>query len=112
MRARLTGVAVLVVIGGCGGSPKEPSLAALAAKDRHELHRGDRVGTLSVPRFHATVPVSAGIDQATVNRGPGWHLGSFLPGERRLTYIAGHRRTHGAPFFWIGRLRRGDRIIF
>ena len=58
-----------------------------------------------------SVPIYVGFDQQILTRGPGWYPGSHLPGEHHLMYVAGHRRTHGGPFRWAGRLRPGDRVV-
>ena len=51
-----------------------------------------------------------GTDERTLEKGPARYLGSSLPGEGRLVYIAGHRTTYLAPFSNIERLRKDDRI--
>jgi sortase A len=51
-----------------------------------------------------------GTDHETLKKGPGRDLRTFMPGENRLVYIAGHRTTYLAPFSHIDRLRPGDRI--
>jgi LPXTG-site transpeptidase (sortase) family protein len=56
------------------------------------------------------VPIRVGFDQRTLALGPGWLPGSRLPGEGRLVYIAGHHRTHGAPFRYVADLDRGDTV--
>lgn len=51
-----------------------------------------------------------GTDSESLKRGPGRYLGSALPGEGELVYVAGHRTTYGAPFSRIDRLRKGDLV--
>jgi sortase A len=51
-----------------------------------------------------------GTDHDTLTKGPGRDLRTFMPGENRLVYIAGHRTTYLAPFSHIDSLRRGDRV--
>jgi LPXTG-site transpeptidase (sortase) family protein len=51
-----------------------------------------------------------GTDHDTLRKGPGRDLRTFMPGENRLIYIAGHRTTYLAPFSHIDSLRRGDRV--
>jgi sortase A len=51
-----------------------------------------------------------GTDHETLKKGPGRDLRTFMPGENRLVYIAGHRTTYLAPFSHIDRLRAGDRV--
>jgi sortase A len=52
-----------------------------------------------------------GTDSSTLKEGPGRYLGSAMPGENELVYIAGHRTTYGAPFSRIDHLRRGDPVF-
>jgi LPXTG-site transpeptidase (sortase) family protein len=51
-----------------------------------------------------------GTDHDSLTKGPGRDLRTYMPGEGRLVYIAGHRTTYLAPFSHIERLRRGDRV--
>jgi sortase A len=51
-----------------------------------------------------------GTDHDTLKKGPGRDLRTFMPGENRLVYIAGHRTTYLAPFSHIDSLRTGDRV--
>jgi sortase A len=51
-----------------------------------------------------------GTDHDTLKKGPGRDGRTFMPGENRLIYIAGHRTTYGAPFSHIDRLHSGDRV--
>ena len=100
-----------LTVASCGRTER-PSLRALAASYRSHLRHGQWMGELKVPRFHATVPVYNGFDQVTIDeQGPGWFSRSYLPGEQGVTYIAGHRLTHGGPFKWLGRLRAGDELV-
>ena len=43
-------------------------------------------------------------------KGPGRDARSFMPGQNRLVYIAGHRTTYLAPFSHIDAIRPGDEI--
>ena len=85
-------------------------LPGAARRYRLELGRGDVVGKLRVPRIGLEAYVVNGTDHDTLKKGPGRYPFSFMPGERRLVYIAGHRTTYGAPFSRIDRLAAGDRI--
>ena len=51
-----------------------------------------------------------GTDHETLKKGPGRDLRTFMPGQNRLVYIAGHRTTYLAPFSHIDLMRKGDRI--
>ena len=82
-----------------------------AKRYRGTLERGDAIGRLRVPRIGLNVIVVNGTDANTLKKGPGRYLGSFVPGEGKLVYVAGHRTTYGAPFSHIDALRRGDRVM-
>jgi sortase A len=93
-----------------------PSLAAEraqvardAAEYRRSLKEGQVYGRLKVPRLGLSILTVNGTDGDTLTRGPGRYLGSYLPGEGELVYIAGHRTTYLAPFAKIDQLRPGDR---
>ena len=97
----------------------EPSLADLrrqiradARRYRRTVGRGDAVGRLRVPRLGLNMLVVNGTDSRTLQKGPGRYLGTFMPGEGQLVYVAGHRTTYSAPFSRIERLRPGDPVTF
>jgi sortase A len=81
-----------------------------ATRYREQLERGDAVGRLRVPRLKLDAIVVEGTDGATLTKGPGRYTKSYVPGEGKLIYIAGHRTTYGAPFARIDRLRKGDEV--
>jgi sortase A len=81
-----------------------------ARRYRLSTHTGDPVGRIKVPRMGLDIIVVNGTDESSLERGPGRELHTFMPGEGRLVYIAGHRTTYLAPFSHIDALRRGDRI--
>lgn len=73
--------------------------------------RSEAIARLRIPRLGVNEIVVNGTDSETLKRGPGRYLGSGMPGEGRLVYIAGHRTTYGAPFSHIDRLRKGDPVF-
>jgi sortase A len=87
------------------------TLPRYAVKWRQSSKRGDAIARLRIPRLGLTVIVVNGTDHDTLERGPGRYLGSAMPGEGELVYIAGHRTTYGAPFSRIDKLRKGDRVF-
>ena len=86
-------------------------VAAAARTYRRGLERGEALGRLRIPRLDLSMIVVQGTDEESLKKGPGHYPHSFLPGERRLVYVAGHRTTYGAPFSRIDRLRKGDRVL-
>lgn len=69
---------------------------------------GEPIARLEVPRLGLNMIVVNGTDSASLAKGPGRDLRTFMPGEGKLTYIAGHRTTYLAPFSHIEKLRKGD----
>ncbi|MET8034603.1 class E sortase [Streptomyces sp. NPDC005345] len=67
---------------------------------------------LDIPRLSLRVPVAEGVSKADVlNKGyVGHYKGTQQPGQAGNFALAGHRNTHGEPFRYLPRLRRGDTI--
>ncbi|MEH0423675.1 class E sortase [Streptomyces sp. B21-083] len=67
---------------------------------------------LSIPRLGLRVPVAEGVSKPNVlNKGyVGHYPGTQQPGRAGNFALAGHRNTHGEPFRYINRLRRGDAV--
>jgi sortase A len=86
------------------------SIAREAKVYRLSSKRGQVIGRLRVPRMGVNMLLVNGTDHDTLKKGPGRDGRTFMPGENRLVYIAGHRTTYLAPFSHIDRLRRGDRV--
>jgi len=86
------------------GIAREAKLYRMSSK------RGQVIGRLRVPRMGVNMLLVNGTDHDTLKKGPGRDERTFMPGEDRLVYIAGHRTTYLAPFSHIDRLRRGDRV--
>ena len=81
-----------------------------ARRYRLASHDGDALAKLKVPRLGLSTVMVNGTSVSDLRRGPGRHLETYMPGERQLVYVAGHRTTYGAPFSDIDKLRRGDPI--
>ncbi|MGZ4337989.1 MAG: sortase [Gaiellaceae bacterium] len=86
------------------------SIAREAKRYRLSSKRGQVIGRIRVPRMGINMLLVNGTDHDTLKKGPGRDGRTFMPGEDRLIYIAGHRTTYLAPFSHIDRLRRGDRV--
>ena len=101
-------------------SPNVRGEASLAARMRaisREAHRyrlssrrGEAIGRIRVPRLHLKMILVNGTDDASLRKGPGRDLRTYMPGEGQLIYIAGHRTTYLAPFAHIDSMRRGDLV--
>jgi len=90
--------------------PRIADVRREARRFRIASHDGDAIARIDVPRLGLDAVVVNGTEVADLRRGPGRHLESFMPGERKLVYIAGHRTTYAAPFSRINELRPGDTI--
>ncbi|MFG3011295.1 class E sortase [Streptomyces cinerochromogenes] len=74
--------------------------------------RSQAYAVLTIPRLHLRVPVAEGVSRADVlNKGyVGHYRGTQQPGRAGNFALAGHRNTHGEPFRYLPRLRRGDEV--
>lgn len=65
-----------------------------------------------MPRLSLRAPVAEGVGKAEVlNKGyVGHYPGTAQPGGAGNFAVAGHRNTHGEPFRYLDRLRRGDTV--
>lgn len=97
--------------GATATTPRRSVLPLSAGRWRQTSLRGDAIARLRIPRLDLNEVVVNGTDEDSLKRGPGRYLGSAMPGQGELVYIAGHRTTYGAPFSRIDRLRRGDSVF-
>lgn len=85
-------------------------IAQEARRSRLATHQGEPIGRIVVPRLHLNMVLVDGTGESALEKGPGRDLRTYMPGEGRLVYIAGHRTTFLAPFSHIERLRPDDRV--
>lgn len=69
---------------------------------------GDEMGTLTIPRLQATLPIFHGTDEDELAKGIGHYAKSVMPGERDNSVLAGHRDT---VFRGLGKVKVGDPLI-
>jgi sortase A len=95
-----------------GESPEAEARAIqlAAARFRHTAGEGQAIGRIIVTRLGLNMVLVNGTDEASLERGPGRDLQTYMPGQSRLIYIAGHRTTFLAPFSNINQVRPGDLI--
>ncbi len=86
------------------------TIAADAAAFRRDTHEGEAIGRIVIGRIGLKMVLVNGTAEATLEKGPGRDLQSYMPGQNRLVYIAGHRTTYLAPFSHIDDIRNGDYI--
>jgi len=80
-----------------------PTVAAPAA--------GQPVGIVRIPAIGVDQVVVEGVGPGDLALGPGHYPGTVLPGELGNAAIAGHRTTHGRPFYDLQALTPGDEIV-
>jgi sortase A len=86
---------------------KFENIRAAPVSKAPDLHEGDLVGRLEVPRIGLSVIVLQGIEESTLLSGVGHVPGTPLPGIKGNVAIAGHRDTF---FRKLKGIVRGDRI--
>ncbi|MFF3022934.1 class D sortase [Gottfriedia sp. NPDC057948] len=69
---------------------------------------GDEMGSLTIPRISATLPIFHGTDEDELAKGIGHYAKSVMPGERDNSVLAGHRDT---VFRELGKVKVGDPLI-
>ncbi len=96
--------------GGTGGTRAAPQSRRTAAAPRPNWDQAYAI--LSIPRLGLRAPVAQGVSKPNVlNHGyVGHYPGTAQPGRAGNFALAGHRNTHGEPFRYINRLRRGDTL--
>jgi sortase A len=97
-----------------GTSSSEPASSHRGAAGRAANHAltpsppvGQAVDHIVIPSVGVNKYVVQGVAENDLMEGPGHYPGTPLPGQAGNVGIAGHRTTYGAPFFELGRLRRG-----
>lgn len=71
---------------------------------------GSLVGHLVIPKIGVDDYVVEGVGSAQLADGPGHYPGTAAIGQPGNVGIAGHRTTHGAPFYNLNKLRAGDLV--
>ncbi len=93
------------------GEPSPAAIRAAALRYSRKASAGQAIGRIEIPRIGLSKVVVNGTDWgADLSRGPGRYPQSSWPGMGKVTAIAGHRTTFGAPFRHVDELARGDRI--
>jgi sortase A len=86
------------------------AIAADAAAWRRHAQPGQAIGRIVIGRIGLKMVLVDGTDETSLEKGPGLDRRSYMPGQNRLVYIAGHRTTFLAPFSHINDIRDGDFI--
>ena len=72
---------------------------------------GQPVGEITIKKIDVDWAIVEGVQLPDLAKGPGHYPGTPLPGQIGNAAIAGHRTTHGAPFFRVNELAPGDKIV-
>jgi sortase A len=91
-------------------SAERRAIAGDARAFRRHAATGQAIGRIRIGRIGLNMVLVNGTNEATLEKGPGRDQRTFMPGEDRLVYVAGHRTTYLAPFSHIDAIRDGDYI--
>jgi sortase A len=72
---------------------------------------GSALGFIKIPSIDVDWAFVEGVKARDIEKGPGHFRESPMPGQIGNTAIAGHRTTHGQPFFDLDKVQPGDEII-
>ena len=97
-------------VAGASLAAERRAIANEAASYRRQSRRGEAIGRIKVRRLGLNMILVNGTDHDSLMKGPGRDLRTFMPGEDRLIYVAGHRTTYLAPFSHIDSMRVGDLV--
>ncbi len=92
-------------------APTRASLERLATSFAARKSAGEPLGLLIIPSLGIQTVFVNGTNSRDLRAGPGRYEDAGMPGQQRLTYIAGHRTTFGAPFADLDKLSRGDTVM-
>jgi sortase A len=95
---------------GVSLAAEERNIRTAAASYRHQMHRGQAIGRIVIGRIGVHMILVNGTDHDSLKNGPGRDLRTYMPGQNRLVYVAGHRTTYLAPFSHIDQIRPGDYV--
>ena len=96
------------------GKPRKPvptTSTTLNAKYQIAPPEGGIIGEIVIKKIGVDWIFREGVQLADLAQGPGHYPGTPLPGQIGDAAIAGHRTTHGAPFFRVNELAPGDHIV-
>jgi sortase A len=71
---------------------------------------GKALGVIEIPKIKLERVVVEGANPEQLAKGPGHVPSTTMPGQPGTFAISGHRTTHGAPFYRLNELSKGDTI--
>jgi sortase A len=100
-----------VVVPPGSTTPSQPRTATtIDPRTQVAPPEGQPLAKIMIPKINVDWTVVEGVQLTDLANGPGHYPGTPLPGQIGNAAIAGHRTTHGAPFYRINELKKGDRI--
>jgi sortase A len=91
-----------------GPAPKRGAAATLPVLKPPAL--GKALGVIEIPKIQLEKVVVQGANPEQLAKGPGHVSTTVMPGQPGTFGISGHRTTHGAPFYRLNELSKGDTI--
>lgn len=91
-------------------APSPEAIRAAARRYSRQVGSGDPIGRIRIARIDISKVVVNGTGTEDLRRGPGRYPEGSWPGLRKVTAVAGHRTTFGAPFRRIDELENGDLV--
>jgi sortase A len=88
--------------------PKKGARATLPVPKPPPL--GKALGVIEIPRIRLEKVIVQGANPEQLAKGPGHIPSTTMPGQPGTFAVSGHRTTHGAPFYRLNELSRGDTI--
>jgi sortase A len=85
--------------------------SSTAPKVVQVVNEGDPVGQMRIPKIGVNLIFVQGTARDDLSKGPGHYPATPMPGQLGNAAIAGHRTTHGKPFYNLNELAAGDSII-
>lgn len=84
--------------------------SSTAPKVVQVVNEGGAVGQITIPKIGVNLIFVQGTARDDLSKGPGHYPASPMPGQIGNAAIAGHRTTHGKPFYDLNELGTGDLI--
>jgi sortase A len=108
-----TAPATTATTAGDGGDdePATTTTATTALPPLPPPAKGDPIASIEIPKIGVDWIVVEGVELGQLADGPGHYPDTPMPGQLGNVSIAGHRTTHGAPFYRVDELQQGDEIV-
>jgi sortase A len=93
-----------------GQHPATPKKGVTALPVPKPPPLGKALGVIEIPKIQLEKVVVQGANPEQLAKGPGHVPSTIMPGQSGTFAISGHRTTHGAPFYRLNELSKGDTI--